>query len=349
MGTLDPRGFRALRCHILARGCKGRRPPRRRGTDRHWRQGRATIVTACLQILAREPCLARGKPAEYGQIGRFCREKALDDGWHRLCERVGSWARTREDSRSSSCWWWWRSSPSSLSSRSPCIATSSPAHGWRRRRPTHASWPAPSARSRRTWGRCPPSSEISRCPRPTSAVRSAGPSWPRIPCRRPGGPTATARAAPTATASRPRATTPPSLCPEAAPHPDRPAGSRALPSLRRRTKGAPRAAHLVPGQLDFARSIQPSPCRRAAQLELPRSRSAAALNVRSTSPRLVARPLGSNGHVRLGLRPPSGLVWLAIWPGTLRGHVACRQYSLEAHYPWRNSRALSAWTRMTSR
>jgi len=23
MGTLDPRGFRLLRCHILARGCKG--------------------------------------------------------------------------------------------------------------------------------------------------------------------------------------------------------------------------------------------------------------------------------------------------------------------------------------
>jgi len=34
------------------------------------------------------------------------------------------------------------------------------------------------------------------------------------------------------------------------------------------------------------------------------------------SPRLVALPFGSNGHVRLGLLYPSGLVWLAIWPGT---------------------------------
>src|SRR5262249_50362064 len=30
-------------------------------------------------------------------------------------------------------------------------------------------------------------------------------------------------------------------------------------------------------------------------------------------------------HVRLGLLPPSGLVWLAIWPGTLRGRLSCRQ------------------------
>src|SRR5262249_31574768 len=49
------------------------------------------------------------------------------------------------------------------------------------------------------------------------------------------------------------------------------------------------------------------------------------------SPRLVARPLGSNNHVRLGLRPPSGLVWLAIWPGTLRDHLPYNQHSLEAH------------------
>src|SRR5262249_58038084 len=55
------------------------------------------------------------------------------------------------------------------------------------------------------------------------------------------------------------------------------------------------------------------------------------------SPRLAAERLSSNchvlgrpqpstyTHVRLGLRPPSGLVSLAIWPGTLRGHMACRQ------------------------
>src|SRR5206468_12179066 len=47
------------------------------------------------------------------------------------------------------------------------------------------------------------------------------------------------------------------------------------------------------------------------------------------SPRLVALPLGSNRHVRLGLPPPSGLVWLAIWPGTLRGHSRRWQYSLK--------------------
>ncbi len=40
---------------------------------------------------------------------------------------------------------------------------------------------------------------------------------------------------------------------------------------------------------------------------------------------------GPYTHVRLGLRPPSGLVWLAIWPGTLRGHARCGEYSLEAH------------------
>src|SRR5262249_13286611 len=74
---------------------------------------------------------------------------------------------------------------------------------------------------------------------------------------------------------------------------------------------------LVPGQLDFARSAQPSPRRRAAQLELPRSRSAAA---------------STYTHVRLGLRPSSGLVWLAIWPGTLRCTVASHQFSLETHY-----------------
>src|SRR6266540_7002252 len=34
-------------------------------------------------------------------------------------------------------------------------------------------------------------------------------------------------------------------------------------------------------------------------------------------------------HVRLGLLLPSGLVWLAIWPGTLRGHARRWQYSLE--------------------
>ncbi len=40
-----------------------------------------------------------------------------------------------------------------------------------------------------------------------------------------------------------------------------------------------------------------------------------------TSPYFVlGRPQPSPyTHVRLGLRPPSGLVWLAIWPGTLRG------------------------------
>src|SRR5438094_808723 len=36
----------------------------------------------------------------------------------------------------------------------------------------------------------------------------------------------------------------------------------------------------------------------------------------SLSPRLGPAPLTSNCHVRLGLPPPSGLVWLAIWPGT---------------------------------
>src|SRR5215469_7417894 len=74
------------------------------------------------------------------------------------------------------------------------------------------------------------SSAISPSPRPTSAVRSAGPSWPRTRCLRQDGLTATARAAPTATASRPRATIPACLCLEATPHPDRPRGPRALPS-----------------------------------------------------------------------------------------------------------------------
>ncbi len=52
-----------------------------------------------------------------------------------------------------------------------------------------------------------------------------------------------------------------------------------------------------------------------------------------TSPYFVlGRPQPSPyTHVRLGLRPPSGLVWLAIWPGTLRGHARCGNYSLEAH------------------
>src|SRR5439155_22779864 len=45
---------------------------------------------------------------------------------------------------------------------------------------------------------------------------------------------------------------------------------------------------LVPGQLDFARSTQPSPHGMAAQLELPRSRSAAALNVHPRTPRATA-------------------------------------------------------------
>src|SRR5262249_58114265 len=59
------------------------------------------------------------------------------------------------------------------------------------------------------------------------------------------------------------------------------------------------------------------------------------------SPRLPAERLNSNYHVlgrpqpstytyvRLGLRPPLGLVWLAISPGTSREHGQCRQYSLE--------------------
>src|SRR5215470_13037462 len=61
------------------------------------------------------------------------------------------------------------------------------------------------------------------------------------------------------------------------------------------------------------------------------------------SPRLAASRLSSKSHVlgraqpstytpiRLGLQPPSGLVWLAIWPGTLREHAASRDYSLETH------------------
>ena len=49
------------------------------------------------------------------------------------------------------------------------------------------------------------------------------------------------------------------------------------------------------------------------------------------SPRLVAGPLGSNCHVRLGLLPPSGLVWLVIWPGTLRERARRWEYSLEPH------------------
>ena len=37
-------------------------------------------------------------------------------------------------------------------------------------------------------------------------------------------------------------------------------------------------------------------------------------------------------HVRLGLLPPSGLVWLVIWPGTLRLHARCWGNSLESHW-----------------
>src|SRR6266498_4235625 len=50
-------------------------------------------------------------------------------------------------------------------------------------------------------------------------------------------------------------------------------------------RAAPGAeAFLVPDQLDVARSTQPSSRGRAAQLEWPRSRSAAALTVRLTQP-----------------------------------------------------------------
>src|SRR5262249_33431275 len=67
-----------------------------------------------------------------------------------------------------------------------------------------------------------------------------------------------------------------------------------------------RPARGVPGQLDFARSTQPSPCRRAAQLELPRSRSAAALNVHARTPRAAAslRPRLARNLARHSARSP---------------------------------------------
>src|SRR5712691_2350538 len=62
------------------------------------------------------------------------------------------------------------------------------------------------------------------------------------------------------------------------------------------------------GSICFAISIQLSPRGRAAQLEMPRSRSPATLNVRSTQPSPRGFALSSKGHVRLALLAPSGVV-----------------------------------------
>src|SRR5229473_1054626 len=77
------------------------------------------------------------------------------------------------------------------------------------------------------------------------------------------------------------------------------------------------------GPTDFARSTQPSPRGMAAQLELPRSRSAAALNVRSTQP----SPRGSASRLE---RPRTPWAAASLGPRLARHLARHRAGTLES-------------------
>src|SRR5882672_11828337 len=104
------------------------------------------------------------------------------------------------------------------------------------------------------------------------------------------------------------------------------------PSLSRLARGAPELRHR--GHLRLRAGL-----RLLLPLRHPAARAPAPRSIQRLVPGQLTSPYFVLGrqqpstytHVRLGLLPPSGLVWLVIWPGTLGSRVSSGQYSSESH------------------